>query len=80
MIFQGTDVRLTSLQFKSSSIPFIKMEAMFSFFQALETSPDSNNFLNMMQSGLATTSAIPSGPWDAYHQAPQTCTVSSGGL
>lgn len=77
MIFQGTDMRLTSLQFpKSSSIPFIKMGAMFSFFQALETSPDSNNFLNMM----ATTSAIPSETWDAYHQAPQTCIVSSGGL
>jgi len=54
MIFPGTDVRLTSL---GPFLPFLKMERIFPFFQSPRTSPDSHDFSNMVERGLATTSA-----------------------
>jgi len=38
--------------------PFLKMGVMFPFFQLLGTSPDSYDFSNMMESGLASTPDI----------------------
>lgn len=58
MIFPGTDVRLTSLYFPESSlILYLKMGVMFPFLQPPETSPDSQDFSDMMESVLAVTSA-----------------------
>jgi len=52
MIFPGTEVRHTGLYFhRSSFLPFLKMGVTFPFFQSLETSPDSCDFSNMMESG-----------------------------
>lgn len=75
-----------SLQFRHvcvvsgpSFLPVLKMGVMFLFLQSPRTSPNSHNFLNMMESGLAATS---DSSWDACHLAQQDCTysVSSGGL
>jgi len=58
MIFPGTEVRLAGWWFpRSSFLPFLKMGAMFPFFQALGTSPDCHDLSNIKESGLATTSA-----------------------
>ena len=58
MIFPGTEVRLIGRQFPRSSFPpFLKIGALFLFFQPPGTSPDCHVFSNIMESGLATTSA-----------------------
>ena len=58
MIFPGTVVTLTILQFPGSSYLFlIKMGIMSPFFKSPGTSLDSHYFLNEMVTGLATTSA-----------------------
>jgi len=56
LIFPGTDVRLTSL-WGCSFLPFLNGRVMPSLFQSQGALPDSHNFSNMMESGLATTSA-----------------------
>ena len=58
MILLGTEGRLTALYFPGSSfLPFLKMGVMFPLFQSVGTSLDCNDFSNMMDSGLATSSA-----------------------
>lgn len=42
---------------RPSFLPFLNMGMMFLFFQSPGTSPDSYDFSDMMESGLATTSA-----------------------
>jgi len=71
----GTEVRLTGLQVPEPSfLPFLKMGVMFPLFQSVGTAPGCHNFSNMMDSGLATSSAsflrthgcISSGPMDLH--------------
>jgi len=73
MIFPGTEVMLTDREFPwSSFLPFLKMGKMFPIFQSTGTLPDYHDLSNIMESGLATTSAnslrtlgcISSGPTD----------------
>lgn len=50
MIYPGTEVRLTGQQFPVSSfLPFLKMGAMFPFFQSLGTSPDCSDIMEIYQ-------------------------------
>lgn len=65
LIFSGTKVRLTGLQFlRSFFFPLFKMGVMFSLFHFVGTSPDWHNFSSMMDSGLA------------FHQVPWNwCTL-----
>jgi len=57
MIFPGTDMRFTVLQFpRPSFLSFLKMRMMFPLIQSPGTSPDSHGFSNMMESSLTTTS------------------------
>jgi len=55
MLFPGTEMRLTDQQFPgSSSLPFLKTGAIFSFLQPPGTSPTCHDFSNMVESGFAT--------------------------
>jgi len=50
MIFPGTEVRLMGQQFPGSSfLRFLKMGAMFPFFQSPGTSPDCHDFSDNME-------------------------------
>jgi len=77
--FLGTNTRgLTRLLFHGFSfLSFLKIGVMFP-----GTSPESYNFSNLMENGMATTWAISSGPHDAYHLDSWTCihSASWGGL
>ena len=75
MIFPDTETRLTSLWVLGSSfLPFLKLGVMFPFSQSLESSLDSHDFLNIMESVLVSTSAnsfrtmgcMSSSPIDLY--------------
>ena len=92
MIFPGTDVRLTSLQFPSSSfLPFLKMRVKLPFIQSWRSLPESHNFSSTMKNNLAITSAssfrilgcMSSGPTDVYTPSlmswPQTCSPHTVG-
>ena len=62
VIFPGMEVRLTSLQFPGSSFfPSLKMAAIVPFFLSPGSLPDSHDSSNMVEGGLATTSASPFG-------------------
>jgi len=51
MIFPGTEVRLTVWWFPGSSfLPFLKMGAMFPFFQSPRTLPDFHDLSNIIES------------------------------
>jgi len=57
-IFPGTEVRLTGQWFPGSCfLPILKMGTIFPFFQSPGASPDCHDRSNIMESGLATTSA-----------------------
>lgn len=55
---------------------FLKIQIMFPLFESVGTSLDCHDFWSMMDSDLATSSPVDSGPRQAYCCVPLTCTLS----